>query len=74
MSAANPQGKTFQPADFGFVCSAEQIEGFLKGQALAAACQNTPDSSRPIDLASAEAEIERLLAEELAAERPEKNK
>jgi hypothetical protein len=63
------QGKTFLPSDLGFVCSTEQIEGFLKGEALAAACQNTPKSSLPTDLASAEAEIERLLAEELAAER-----
>ena len=36
------QGKSFDPADFGFVCSGEDVAQFLKGEALARACQNTP--------------------------------
>jgi hypothetical protein len=35
------QGKDFNPADFGFVCSGEDVAQFLKGEALARACQNT---------------------------------
>ena len=34
------QGKPFNPSDFGFVCSAEQIDQFLTAEALAADYQN----------------------------------
>jgi DNA-binding protein len=35
-------GKPFNPVDFGFVCSAEDVEQFLKGQDLARSCQKPP--------------------------------
>jgi hypothetical protein len=34
------QGKDFNPSDFGFVCSREDVAQFLKGEALARARQN----------------------------------
>jgi hypothetical protein len=43
--AMKAQGKPFNPADFGFVCSALDIEQFLEGQELARAGQAVrPDS------------------------------
>lgn len=40
--AMKANGKPFNPADFGFVCSAEDIDQFLEGQELARSCQNPP--------------------------------
>jgi hypothetical protein len=35
------------PADFGFVCSGEDVAQFLKGEALARACQNQANQPQP---------------------------
>jgi hypothetical protein len=40
--AMKAQGKPFNPADFGFLCSAVDIQQFLEGQELARSCQNPP--------------------------------
>jgi hypothetical protein len=61
------QGKSFDPADFGFVCSAEQVAQFLKGEALARACANpatqpefTPQPMTREDIRKFAAECEAL--------------
>jgi hypothetical protein len=43
--AFKAQGKPFNPAEFGFVCSAADIEQFLEGQELARSCQNGPQTA-----------------------------
>jgi hypothetical protein len=44
--AFKAKGKPFNPPDYGFVCSAEDIEQFLEGQELARDYQNAANQSR----------------------------
>jgi hypothetical protein len=63
--AMKTQGKPFNPVDFGFICSAADIEQFLEGQELARSCQNPPTMT----LADVKTQIANFLAAEQAAER-----
>ena len=63
--AMKAQGKPFNPADFGFVCSAIDIDQFLEGQELARSCQNAPTQT----LADVKAQVAAFLAAEQAAEK-----
>jgi hypothetical protein len=61
--AMKANGKPFNPSDFGFVCSAVDIEQFLEGQALARSVQNPPKMT----LADLEAQMDAIIAAEQAA-------
>jgi hypothetical protein len=63
--AMKAQGKPFNPADFGFVCSAVDIDQFLEGQELARSVQNPPTQT----LADVKTQIANFLAAEQAAEK-----
>ena len=63
--AMKSQGKPFNPSDFGFVCSAVDIDQFLEGQELARSCQNAPTQT----LADVKPQIAAFLAAEQAAEK-----
>jgi hypothetical protein len=63
------QGKPFDPAAYGFVCSNQQIEQFLLGQELAKQDETGPKQPAVPDIDALKAEVARIIAAEQAAEK-----